>query len=384
MGDIDKQEQGMAKNKQKAIAEILAQSSPKTIEGQPVTTETMPAYTPDQMDRFGSPMPNVQRQPEVNTTTPTRTETPEEIQARLRPLIYQAVGQYGNDPSLQLALNDLNYQRERGARKEDITDQRGYEEKLYNRGREDKLSDTEAERKYQDIVRKEQQGFQVSQQDRQFKQQFQLQAQNQGFQASQQAKSQQFQAGQNELTRKQQLDIEKAKTGGTNGLPKLTEDQGKAMGWLSQANNAYKNMNNVIYKKDKEGNPILNNGQPVINYDVAQPSTIEAGLSNIGLEGTANMLRSAPRQQFLQATSSMGEAILRAATGAGVTRDEAIQKQRELTPQFTDKPEVIQQKLNAIPVYLESLKARAGAGAGLVPNLNTQPPTSGAKFLGFE
>ncbi len=233
MGDINKQEQGMAQSKQKAIADILAQSQPKAIEGQPVTTETMPAYTPDQMDRFGSPMPNVQRQPEVTTNTPTRTETPEEIQARLRPLIYKAVGQYGNDPAFQLALGDLNYQRERGARKEDITDQRGYEEKLYNRGREDKLSDTDAERKYQDIVRKEQQGFQVSQQDRQFKQQFQMQAQNQGFQASQQDKSQQFQAGQNALSRKQQIELAGAK----NTVPQTQKanDAKDVLGILQQA-----------------------------------------------------------------------------------------------------------------------------------------------------
>lgn len=233
MGDINKQEQGMAQSKQKAIADILAQSQPKTVEGQPVTTETMPAYTPDQMDRFGSPMPNVQRQPEVTTNTPTRTETPEEIQARLRPLIYKAVGQYGNDPALQLALGDLNYQRERGARKEDITDQRGYEEKLYNRDRKDKLTDTEAAREFERTMEKSRQGFQLTQQEKQFANQYKLQQLNQGFQASQQAKSQQFQAGQNALSRKQQIELAGAK----NIVPQTQKanDAKDVLGILQQA-----------------------------------------------------------------------------------------------------------------------------------------------------
>jgi hypothetical protein len=104
-----------------------------------------------------------------------------------------------------MALGDLNYQRERGAHKEDIADTRGYEEKLYNRGRTDKLSDIEAEHKYNDIVRKDTQGFQVSQQDRQFAQQFQMQKQSQSFQAGQQARQQEFAAGENEKERAARL-----------------------------------------------------------------------------------------------------------------------------------------------------------------------------------
>jgi hypothetical protein len=38
---------------------------------------------------------------------------------------------------------------------------------------------------------------------------------------------------------------------------------------------------------------------------------------------------------------------------------EAKQKVTELTPQYFDSPELIQQKLAAIPVYLNSLKVRA-------------------------
>jgi len=55
--------------------------------------------------------------------------------------------------------------------------------------------------------------------------------------------------------------------------------------------------------------------------------------------------------------------LLRAATGAGVNKDEAKQKIDELTPKYLDKPEVKKQKLDAIPVYIESLKTRAGRAA---------------------
>jgi hypothetical protein len=143
-----------------------------------------------------------------------------------------------------------------------------------------------------------------------------------------------------------------------SGKPvKLTEDQGKATGWLSQANNAYGNMKSVMVNEDG-----------TVNKDVVKPGMFEAGLSNIGMEGTANGVRGAKRQQFVQATESMSEALLRAATGAGVNKDEARQKARELLPQWTDSDDLVKQKLEAIPVYLDSLKVRAGAGANTLTN----------------
>ena len=101
------------------------------------------------------------------------------------------------------------------------------------------------------------------------------------------------------------------------------------------------------------------NGKPMLNYSNIQPSTKEVLAAGLGMPGAA---QKAPRQQFVQATESMSEALLRAATGAGVNIDEAKQKVRELTPQYWDKPSTIQQKLDAIPVYLESLKVRSGGG----------------------
>jgi len=80
------------------------------------------------------------------------------------------------------------------------------------------------------------------------------------------------------------------------------------------------------------------------------------------LPGTTmkNVVRGKTRQKFAQAASSLSEALLRAATGAGVNEHEARQKVEELTPVYGDLPEVREQKRAAIPMYLKSLEARAG------------------------
>ena len=80
-------------------------------------------------------------------------------------------------------------------------------------------------------------------------------------------------------------------------------------------------------------------------------------------QGVGNFIKPGDRLKFEQATGSMSEALLRAATGAGVNRDEARQKVREITPVFGDDDATIKQKLDSIPVYLESLRTRAGRAA---------------------
>lgn len=132
---------------------------------------------------------------------------------------------------------------------------------------------------------------------------------------------------------------------------KMTEDQGKATGWLVQAENAYKNMMKV--GRDANGKPT----------SAAKPGFNDALEAVPGMGGLANSMRGADRQQFMQSSSSLSEALLRAATGAGVNRDEAAQKVKELTPQFGEAESVTQQKYAAIPLYIESLKVRAGPGA---------------------
>jgi hypothetical protein len=134
-------------------------------------------------------------------------------------------------------------------------------------------------------------------------------------------------------------------TGTTVG--NATEDERKAAGWLVQADNAYKNMLSAMYTK--EGKPT---GAEEVGFLEALPFVGGGGLT-----------RGTDRQKFVQAGSSLAEALLRAATGAGQNENEAKQKIEELTPTYFDEPDTIKQKLAAIPVYLNSLKARAGRAA---------------------
>ena len=149
----------------------------------------------------------------------------------------------------------------------------------------------------------------------------------------------------------------------------LTEDQAKSTGWLVQAENAWKNMQAV---------GLGANGKPT---DAAKPGRIETALSaalpSAAGEAAANSWRSANRQKFLQGASSLSEALLRAATGAGVNKDEAAQKVRELTPVWGDSDEVIKQKMDSIPLYIETLKVRSGPGAPKAANVLRSPSTVG-------
>lgn len=125
-----------------------------------------------------------------------------------------------------------------------------------------------------------------------------------------------------------------------------SEDERKAAGWFFQADNARRNMENVVKR----------------NPGAAYPTIVERGTSAIPLfgEDIANTLRPEDRQMFVQAASSMAEALLRAATGAGVNESEAKQKIAELVPQLGDKPGNVKQKTDAYAVYMSSLQARAG------------------------
>lgn len=128
---------------------------------------------------------------------------------------------------------------------------------------------------------------------------------------------------------------------------KLTEDQGKATSWLVQANNAFNNMQKVA-----SANP-----------EATKPGLADAVAAIPGMGAIGNSFRSADRQKFNQGASSLSEALLRAATGAGMNQHEAEQKIREVTPVWGEKDESIQQKMQAIPLFIESLKVRAGPGA---------------------
>jgi len=140
------------------------------------------------------------------------------------------------------------------------------------------------------------------------------------------------------------------------GAGKMTEDQAKASGWLVQAQNAFKNMNSAMASTPSSAKP----GFPDL-VEGAGPFGITSGI--------ANTMRGADRQKFIQGSSSLSEALLRAATGAGVNKDEAAQKIREITPVFGESPETTKQKMDSIPLYIESLKMRSGPGAKRVSSI---------------
>ena len=138
---------------------------------------------------------------------------------------------------------------------------------------------------------------------------------------------------------------------------KMTEDESKATGWLIQAKNAYKNMNEALAESKEASNPSLVSGIPLVG----------GAMSNVAA--------SAPQQKFRQGTSALTEALLRAATGAGMNESEAKQKAVELTPQVGDTAAVIAQKNDAIPLYIAALEARAGKkGSAIAEKIVTTPP----------
>jgi hypothetical protein len=206
-------------NKNKKLAEIIADNKPKQMEGAPTITSTMPAYEPSQQDRFGSPMQGVQREPVVTSTPNFTQETPDQVRERQQGALLNYMGEFGDAPQTQYLLGQMNKQDDRAYAKGEKLDDRTYtdtrEEKLYNRGRQDKLTDIEAERKYNDIVRDMQNKFTVSQQDRQFANQYQMQMQSQSFAAGQQTRNQQFTAGENQKTRDNVLKVAEGKAKST-------------------------------------------------------------------------------------------------------------------------------------------------------------------------
>lgn len=128
-----------------------------------------------------------------------------------------------------------------------------------------------------------------------------------------------------------------------------TEDERKAAGWLNQARTAYTNMQQAV-KEDPNAS------------QVPARELVTGSLPGVG-QGAAYATMSPGRQKFTTAASSFSEAVLRAATGAGVNRDEALQKVQELTPRYGEHPSVTAMKEQMAGMYLESLQARAGRAA---------------------
>lgn len=140
MDNVDKAEAEMQRKKQEALAELLKGNAPQQITEQ-TQQEVMPAYTPEQQDRFGSPLPNVQRQPVIESIQTTRTETPDELQQRQRAKLYEAISQYGADPALQMVMGDLNYQRDLGLQEERLAAEREFRSSEAEANREQRMQE---------------------------------------------------------------------------------------------------------------------------------------------------------------------------------------------------------------------------------------------------
>ena len=374
------------KTKQKRLADALeglnADTAPKAVLEQSAYQIQVPNGRTPQTENLGGMQPIETGMKSIDVPMTNTTGYQPRTAAERDAAIYKFATATQNPELMSKVAFDRIAKQDQ---QEVLQAQRQYDFLLHKRDRGEKLSDTENANLFSlDKMRQEQ-----------------------GFQLGKMGMEQDFTSGQNKLSRGVTMrgqDISNANQPlvavlNAQGQPtyvprnqavgqapynpnqaKLTEDQAKASGWLSQATNAYNNMQNVMYKTDPTtGMPLLDaNGKPQLNYSNIKPSTGEMLASSLGMPGAA---QTAPRQKFVQAGSSMSEALLRAATGAGVNKEEAAQKVKELTPQYFDKDEVIQQKLEAIPVYLESLKVRSSGGRNLTATPTSNMPAANTKVI---
>jgi hypothetical protein len=134
--DSDKQIQDIYGNRQKTVQSaqqrLIDALKPKQV--QDGETSTMPAYTPEQMDQFGSPLPNVQREPIKTPTYKTVTPGPQDLmQAQLE--YAQSIG----DPNAinQALQGQIGYQVQQQSREDD----RAWRTEQANAAREQRMQE---------------------------------------------------------------------------------------------------------------------------------------------------------------------------------------------------------------------------------------------------
>lgn len=146
----------------------------------------------------------------------------------------------------------------------------------------------------------------------------------------------------------------------------VEERQGSYL--LQQANFAYKNLLKSLYTEKGE------------RTGAERPNAVEALLNSKYIPISPRIARSTKREQFVQATETIADALLRAATGAGQNEAEARRKIEEITPSWFDDDATIKQKLDSIPAYIESIKARAGRATPknfTIPTVESVVPAAG-------
>lgn len=155
-----------------------------------------------------------------------------------------------------------------------------------------------------------------------------------------------------------------------------SEDERKAAGWLGQATRALGNMEESLYRKNDDGTFMLDALGQRIPTGADTPGFIERYSPS---EELGNRSMSPDRQRYSNASSSLSEALLRAATGAGVNESEARQKVAELAPQRGDSEAVKKQKLEGAAGYIEDLRARAGRALPAAQRTLGDPPAAGVR-----
>jgi hypothetical protein len=180
----DAKEKDYNTTKNSKLAELLKNMNPQQIQN----GTTQPMQAPERtFDQFGSPTqgqdltPQAQGAPVPNM----QMETPEQAYARQRQQIGLFTEEYGNSPALQMAMSDMDYQRNRNDNRADKIDERGYQGGLRKEDRLNQVADREDNQEFQRIQMKEQQGFQLTMQEKQFSQSWKMQQssqQNQNYQ----------------------------------------------------------------------------------------------------------------------------------------------------------------------------------------------------------
>ena len=130
-------------------------------------------------------------------------------------------------------------------------------------------------------------------------------------------------------------------TQGGAAFPKLTETQGKAVGFYDRANKANALLNGLEQQGTEIGARLIGN----IPF------------------GAGNFAQSSEYQQFEQAQRDFINAILRQESGAAIGKDEFVNAERQYFPQVGDKPEVIEQKRRNRETSANALRVQAGVGA---------------------
>lgn len=143
------------------------------------------------------------------------------------------------------------------------------------------------------------------------------------------------------------IDMEWEREKATASTQHMTEDQRKAVQPLIEADLALKQVLSLGVDENGKLKPAAYAGLG----DAARA---------LGMRMTANLISGGDRQQYNNAMETLSAAFLRAATGAGMNKDEAEGAYRRYVPQIGEADQVKKSKLDALPAYLKALEARAG------------------------